>query len=119
MTFRDVLEGIHRDDPAVVAGALLGSDGLVVEEWALVGTFTDISALSAEAAHLFRVAGRISSENGLGRGADLLLAGDAGIMMIRSVNDEYLLLLRAAPNAIPGKCRFLLRRAAASIREIL
>jgi predicted regulator of Ras-like GTPase activity (Roadblock/LC7/MglB family) len=119
MTFRDIIEEIHRKDPGVRSGALVGSDGLTVEEWHAPGDGQDLSALCAEMAQFFREYDRIARENGLGEGREVSLAGDSGRVFIHRVSADYLLTVVATTAVIPGKCRFLLRQAARRSREIL
>jgi len=119
MTFRDIIEEIYRKDPAVTSGAIVGSDGLTVEEWHAPDDSQDLSALCAEAAQLFRESDRIASENGLGEGQEVFFAGDRGRVFVQRVSDGYLLAVVTSSGIIPGRCRFLLRQAARRAREIL
>lgn len=119
MTFRDLIEEMHRQDASIRAGALAGLDGLPVEEWQVSPQAHDVPALCAEMAQFFREAGRIACENGLGGASEMLLAGDLGMILIRKVTEDYFLLLIADPGAVPGKCRFYLRRGARRAREML
>ena len=119
MTFRNLIEGMHRMDASIRGGALAGLDGLPVEEWQVSPPAHDVSALCAEMAQFFREAARIAGENGLGGATEMLLAGDEGMVLVRKVTEDYLLLLVAEPGAVPGKCRFHLRRGARQAREML
>lgn len=119
MTFRDIIEEMHRKDPAVTSGAIVGADGLTVEEWHAPGDTQDLSALCAEAAQFFRESDRISVENGLGEGEELFLGGERGRVFIQRVASGYLLAVVTSCAIIPGRCRFLLRQAARRAREIL
>jgi predicted regulator of Ras-like GTPase activity (Roadblock/LC7/MglB family) len=119
MTFRDLIEAMHRQDASIRGGALAGLDGLPVEEWQVSPPDHDFSALCAEIAQFFREGGRITGENGLGGASEMLLAGEQGMVLVRKVTEDYLLLLVADPGAVPGKCRFFLRRGARRAREML
>jgi len=119
MSFREIIEGMHAKDGRVRGGAVTGSDGLPVEEWAAAPGLHDLSALCAEMAQLFRESSRISRENGLGDCSEVMMAGERGQVYFRRVAEEYFLLLVADPDAIPGKCRFLLRQGASRAREML
>lgn len=119
MSFRDLIEGMHRQDAAIRGGALAGLDGLPVEEWQVSPPAHDFPALCAEIAQFFREGGRIAGENGLGGASEMLLAGERGMVLVRKVTEDYLLLLIAEPGAVPGKCRFTLRRGARRAREML
>lgn len=119
MSFREIIEGIHAKERTVRGGALTGSDGLVVEEWAAGPGLHDLSALCAEMAQCFKESARISRENGLGECSEISMTGGRGHVYFRRVAGEYYLLLVTDPQAIPGKCRFLLRQGASRAREIL
>jgi len=119
MTFRDIIEEMNKRDSAVTSGAVVGSDGLTVEEWHAPGDSQDLSALCAEAAQFFRESERISSENGLGEGREVFFAGDQGCVFVHRVADGYLMAVVASNGVIPGRCRFLLRQAVLRAQEIL
>ena len=118
MTFRDIIEGMHRKEPAIRGGALAGSDGLAVEEWSASGGL-DLSALCAEMVQFFKESGRVAGGQGLGGTSEVFIGGKDGFLFLQSVTADYYLLLVAAPGAIPGKCRFLLRQGASRAREML
>jgi predicted regulator of Ras-like GTPase activity (Roadblock/LC7/MglB family) len=119
MRFRDIIEEMHRRDPAIRGGALCGSDGLVVEEWLRARNECDMAALCAEASLLFRSAERTADENGLGPARELTLATAEGLLFVHRVDDEYQLVVLTEPGAIPGKWRFLLGQGARTARGIL
>lgn len=119
MTFHDIIEEMHKKDPSVTSGAIVGSDGLTIDEWHAPGDSQDLSALCAEAAQFFRESDRIAVENGLGEGQELSFAGDRGRVFMQRVANGYLLTIVTSGGAIPGRCRFLLRQAARRAREIL
>jgi predicted regulator of Ras-like GTPase activity (Roadblock/LC7/MglB family) len=119
MTFRDIIEEMHKKDPGVTSGALVGADGLTVEEWHAPGDRQDLPALCAEAAQVFRESDRIASENGLGEGRELCLDGERGRLFVHRVTAEYVLAVVTGTTVVPGKCRFLLGQAARKAREIL
>ena len=112
MAFREIIEQMHRADPGIRAGALAGSDGLVVEEWHSGRDESDLFALCAEMSRQFRESERIAAENGLGESDELTLSAAGGLLFLRKVSEEYFFLVVTDPGAIPGKWRFLLRQAA-------
>lgn len=119
MTFLEIFEEMHRKDRGVLSGALTGVDGLTVEEWRAPGCDRDLSALCAEFVQFFRESDRIAAENGLGAAEEVHLHGDRAQVFIRKVAADYFLVIVTEPGTVPGKCRFLLRRAARQTREIL
>jgi len=119
MTFRDVIEGMHVKDPGVRAGALVGEDGLTVEEWHAPADECDLPALCAEIVRFFRESDRIATENGLGEAGEIYLAGERALVFVRRVAQDYFLVVVTTTGTVPGKCRFLLRQAARQAREML
>lgn len=119
MSFRDLFEGMYRSDPSIRGGALVGADGLVVEEWQVSRRPHDLPALCAEMGQFFKESGRIAGENGLGRAGEVLIAGDEGLVLVRRVTEEYLILLVAEPDAVAGRCRYHLRQGARRAKEML
>ena len=118
MTFRDIIEGMHRRESLIRGGALAGSDGLAVEEWSTAAGL-DLPALCAEMVQFFKESMRVAGEHGLGGASEVFIAGEDGQVFFQRVTADYYLLLVAAPGAVPGKCRFLLRQGASRAREML
>jgi len=110
---------MHRKDASIRGGALAGADGLAVEEWQTSPQRHDLSALCAEMVQFFKESGRIAGEYGMGPAAEVFLAGDRGLVFVRRVTEDYVLLLVADPEAVPGKCRFFLRQGARRAKEML
>jgi len=112
MTFRDIIEAMHRKDPGVKAGALVGADGLTVEEWHAPADDRDLSGLCAEIVQFFRESDRIAGDYSLGATQEVFLAGDRAQTFVRRVTADYFLVIVTTTGTVPGKCRFLLRQAA-------
>jgi predicted regulator of Ras-like GTPase activity (Roadblock/LC7/MglB family) len=110
---------MHKSDASIRGGALSGSDGLAVEEWQVSPQGYDLPALCAEMAQFYRESSRIAEENGLGNSAEVFVACDQGMVFVRRVTKDYLLLLVADPDAVAGKCRFHLRQGARRAKEML
>lgn len=119
MSFRDLIEGMHKKDPGIRGGALAGSDGLAVDEWQVSPNLLDLSALCAEIAQFFKESGRITGENGLGNAREVFVAGEHGSIFAARVDGDYILLLVADPASVPGKCRFQMRQSARRAKELL
>jgi predicted regulator of Ras-like GTPase activity (Roadblock/LC7/MglB family) len=119
MSFRELIEEMHRKDPSILGGALAGSDGLTVEEWRSDGDGGDIPALCAELVHLYKDADRVALENGLGGVQEFHMTAGAGQVCLRKVTDDYFLVIVAKDDAVAGRCRFLLRQGARRARELL
>jgi predicted regulator of Ras-like GTPase activity (Roadblock/LC7/MglB family) len=119
MAFREIIEQMHRFDPAIRGGALAGADGLTVEEWHAGAGGVDLSALCAEMVQIFKESGRVAAENGLGEASEFTMTTADGMIFLHRVTAEYFFLVVTDPGAIPGKWRFLLRQGARHARAAL
>ena len=130
MSFASVLRTIVNECGGGVGAALLGSDGIAIEQveaTALPASFAgDASAVADEVAALGVEFGRILDEarkaaDSLGGGSveEACLSMTRFWVLLRAVGDEAFLVLVLAPDGNLGKARFLMRRHLAELREQL
>jgi predicted regulator of Ras-like GTPase activity (Roadblock/LC7/MglB family) len=130
MSFASILRTIVDGSGGGVGAALLGSDGIAIEQveaLALPASFAgDASAVADEVAALGVEFGRILDEarkaaDSLGGGAveEACLSMTRFWVLLRAVGDEAFLVLVLAPDGNLGKARFLMRRHLAELREQL
>ena len=130
MSFASVLRTIVDECGGGVGAALLGSDGIAIEQveaTALPASFAgDASAVADEVAALGVEFGRILDE--ARKAADAAAAGatlELGVrterfhMLLHAVDRETYLVLVLAPEGNVGKGRYLLRRQLLAIRQEL
>jgi len=130
MSFASVLRSIVDECGGGVGAALLGSDGIAIEQVearALPASFAgDAAGVAEEVAALGVEFGRILEEarkaaDSLGGGAveEACLRMTRFWVLLRSVDEDAFLVLVLAPDGNLGKARFLLRSRLAELREQL
>lgn len=110
MSFTDTLSGlVHRVDGAVSA-MIIGTDGILVEEFALE-KILDLNALGAETSQMMKDI-KFAAENlGLGEAKEFSVISDLCGVIMRKINDDYFLALVIRPDGNYGKGRFVMRTA--------
>jgi predicted regulator of Ras-like GTPase activity (Roadblock/LC7/MglB family) len=130
MSFASVLRAIVDECGGGVGAALLGSDGIAIEQVqarALPEAFArDAAGVGEEVAALGVEFGRILEEarkaaDSLGGGAveEACLRMTRCWVLLRGVDAETFLVLVLAPDGNLGKARFLVRRHLAELRDQL
>lgn len=122
MSFDLILQAILEDCGHGLGVALMGSDGIPIDQVEVAGA----ASLDIDPVALGVEFGRILSETR--KAADAVAAGELEELSVRAthfwlvlrmIDDENFLLLALAPEGNIGKARFVLRRHAASIRAEL
>ncbi len=120
MSLGETLDRIVRDLGAVRGVALVGMDGIVVEE-RCPDAGVDLPALGAELCGLIKTVERSAQESGIGGGRELgpqelSLGFSRDRVLARRLTPEYFALLVLAGDGNYGKGRYLLRREAAALK---
>ncbi|HUK56609.1 MAG TPA: hypothetical protein VLY20_08120 [Nitrospiria bacterium] len=114
----DALQGVIDDLDEARGAALVGMDGIVVEERKHDGQL-DLQALGAEFSGLLRTAGKLGDSVGFGGILELVTSAERSVVVLRQVTAEYFLILVIQADGNLGKARFLLRRAGAQLKTEL
>lgn len=93
----------HLDDVRGIA--LVGTDGLIVEE-IKQDPMVDLAALAAEMSVLTKSLEDTAESGSLGRIRDVQVDASEGIMILAGVGREYFLLLVLRPGGNSGRGRF-------------
>lgn len=109
MSFSDILQRIVDEEKDALGIAVVGTDGIVVEE-RLVAEQIDIASLSAEYSSLLKDIDRISDSLKFGTVKEIVIFTDKAIILMKAINKEYFVLFAIRPDGNIGKGRFLLRR---------
>jgi len=126
MTFGEILRQIIDKTPGALAGAVMASDGIPVEEYTLRGADIDLTAVSVEFQRVLeqshKVAGALYGENGGGL-EELILVTTQHQLFFRQIDDEFFVAVALSPDVSPdgmlGKARFLVRSLLNQLREEL
>jgi predicted regulator of Ras-like GTPase activity (Roadblock/LC7/MglB family) len=122
MTFREILAQVIDQTPGALAGAIMGSDGIAVEEYSAEGSDIDLGAVVVEFGGVFgqlrKVAGSLYGEGTDGL-EELVLCTRKHQLLFRAIDDEYLFVVALDPLGMLGKARFLVRSVMEPLRSEL
>ena len=111
MTFRERLEGICSRVEGSLGAVIIAEDGIVVERHAADPSL-DIELASVELAGAARDVRQATAAIGAGELEELIVTNAGRLAVLRLVGPGYYLLLHLAPDALVGRARYELRRAA-------
>ncbi len=110
MGFQDILkDAVERVDGAV-SSMILGSDGILVEEYA-VDKLISLEDLGAEASAMIKDINLAAKDLGLGTAREFSIISDACGIIMRRINAGYYMALVIRPEGNYGKGRFVLKTA--------
>ncbi len=108
MSFSKVLkEAVERVDGAVSC-MILGSDGILVEEYA-VERLLNLEDLGAEASTMIKDINLAAKDLGLGSAREFSIISDKCGIIMRRINSAYYMALVIKPEGNYGKGRFVLK----------
>ena len=123
MTFREILEKIVERTPGAVGGAIMGADGIPVDEYALPRRARgedglDLPALAVEFQSVVEQARKVAgSLDGDGQLHELVLMTTGHQLLFRQIDDEYFVVVALEPTGTLGKARYLVRSLLRELRE--
>jgi predicted regulator of Ras-like GTPase activity (Roadblock/LC7/MglB family) len=118
MSLADTLQQVIDDLEESRGVALVGMDGIVVEERKRDGQL-DLQALGAEFSGLLKTVGKLSDSVGFGGIVELVTSAERSTMILRQVTADYFVIFVIQADGNLGKARFLLRRAAMLLKTEL
>ena len=122
MTFREILEHVVGQTPGALAGAIMGTDGISVEEWATEASEVELSTLTIEFSGVFEQL-RKASGSLYGEGSDALeeviVTTREHVLLFRPIDEEYLFVVALEPLGMVGKARYLVRSVMDELRQEL
>lgn len=122
MTFREILEHVVGQTPGALAGAIMGTDGIPVEEWAAPESDVDLSSLTVEFSGVFDQLRKVSGSIYGGAGdalEELILTTRDHQLLFRPIDEEYLFVVALDPLGMTGKARYLVRSVMDELRREL
>jgi predicted regulator of Ras-like GTPase activity (Roadblock/LC7/MglB family) len=120
MTFMEILARVVDATPGALAGAIMGSDGIAVEDYVRPGARVDLPAVAVEFLAVLEGARKVArSLEADGALEELVLTSRAHTLFFRQVDDEYFLVLALEPSGMLGKARYLVRSLMDELRERL
>lgn len=122
MTFREILTRIVDETPGALAGAIMGRDGIPVDEYEREPEAVDLSAVAVEfeavLAQATKIAGALFAGEGGGLDEVVLVAGGRQLVF-RPVDDEYFIVVALDRTGVLGKARYLMRSVLQEVRDEL
>ena len=119
MSFREHLEQICRDVDGAVACSLMGVDGIEVDTHVAEGADLDLKSLLVEYSGVLRSAKDAAEAHAAGGVAEIAIATDKLLAVVRTVSPEYFMVVALTPDGNFGKARYLLRVTAPKLRSEL
>ena len=127
MTFQDVLSRVVDDTPGAIAAAIMGGDGIPVDEYSAddlegSGEILDLPSVAVEFQRVVedarKVTGALYEENG-GDLEEIVLITTNHQLLFRQVDDEYFVVVALHPTGMLGKARYRIRTLLDELREEL
>ena len=116
MSFSEILKGITQDIKGAKGAAVVGMDGIVVDEY-LVSPDADMQSLSAEYGNILKEVQQASHSLQLGSASEFAVMTDTTGLVIRRINKDYFLTLLISQNTGLGKGRFKAKIAAMRLEK--
>lgn len=124
MTFREVLAKIVDGTPGALAGAIMGSDGIPIDEYGTAGSRLDLASVAIEFERVLdqarKVAGALfGGERPQGALEELVLMTPGLQLLFRQIDPEYFLVVALERTGSLGKARYLVRTVLHDLQEAL
>jgi predicted regulator of Ras-like GTPase activity (Roadblock/LC7/MglB family) len=119
MSFREHLEQVCRNVDGAVACSLMGVDGIEVDTHVAGGGDLDVKSLLVEYSGVLRSAREAAAAHEAGGVAEIAIATDRLLALVRTVTPEYFMVVALAPDGNYGKARYLLRVTAPKLESEL
>ncbi len=118
MSLSDILMGIIGELEGSRGVAVVGMDGILVEEQKRDGEL-DLQTLGAEFSGLLRSSEKAFESVEAGEVVEIMMKAARSLLLLRRVTPEYFVMLVLHPDGNLGKGRFLLRRAGVDLKPEL
>lgn len=120
MTFREMLATVVDRTPGAVAGAIMGDDGLAVEEYAPRPGRVELAAAAVEFQPVLAAARKIAgAQESAAELEELILTTAKYQLLFRQLDDEYFLAIAFDSDGTLGKARYLVGTLLRDLREEL
>ncbi len=122
MTFLEILTTVVEGTPGALAGAIMASDGIPVEEHVREGADVDLAALAVEFQRVLEQSNKVAGA--LYRGEDealreliLIMAGHQ--ILFRVIDSDFFIVVALTPGGSLGKARYLIRTVLHQLKDAL
>ena len=122
MTFREILALVVDGTPGALAGAIMGADGIPVDEYQASGSNVDLTAIAVEFEGVLeqarKVTGAVFGDRG-GALEELVLTTGGPQLLFRHVDGEYFMVVALESTGSLGKARYLVRSVLQKVQQEL
>ena len=117
--FKEILQDLVDRADGGVAGLLMASDGIAIDQYSKVDGPFDIESVGMEYSVVLKGMQRASEMLDAGSTKEVSVETERLTTVVRMLSDEYFVALALEPNANVGKARYLLRVSAPQLIENL
>jgi len=117
--FKEILQDLVDRTDGGVAGLLMASDGIAIDQYSTGDGPFDIEAVGMEYSVVLKGVQRAGEMLDTGGTNEVSVKTERLTTVVRMLTDEYFVALAVAPGGNVGKARFLLRTSAAKLLENL
>jgi predicted regulator of Ras-like GTPase activity (Roadblock/LC7/MglB family) len=117
--FKEILQDLVDRTDGGVAGLLMASDGIAIDQYSNGDGPFDIEAVGMEYSVVLKGVQRAGEMLDTGSTNEVSVQTERLTTVVRMLTDEYFVALAVAPGGNVGKARFLLRTSAPKLLENL
>lgn len=121
MTFREILERVVGQTPGALAGAIMGTDGIPIEEYNVSGADIDLNALTIEFGAVIQQLRKVSASlyGEVDALEEIVLGTREHQLLFCPIDDDYVFVVALEPLGMVGKVRYLIRSVMQELRREL
>lgn len=119
MSFKAALKGLVESTAGAIGASIMGYDGIPIDDYLPTSVDFDVQLLVVEYANLMKEVRQTIDVLKTGSMEEMCVTTAKVKVLVRTVNDEFFLLLLLAPDGNYGKGRYLLRQEAPRLSELL
>jgi len=117
--FREMLQDLVERTDGAVAGLLMASDGIAIDQYSKVDGPFDIESVGMEYTVVLKGMQRAAEMLDTGTTSEMSVKTERLTTVVRLLTDEYFVALTLEPGGNVGKARYLLRVSAPELIENL
>lgn len=117
--FREILQDLVERTDGGVAGLLMASDGIAIDQYSTGESPFDIESVGMEYSVVLKGVQRAAEMLDAGETEEVSVRTERLTTVVRMLTDEYFVALAVEPGGNLGKARYLLRTSAPTIIENL
>ena len=112
MGFREILKEVVDGSEGATGITLVATDGMPVDQYVPEGADCDVDTVCVEYRKLFDEIKQASEVLSLGDVEDVTISSQGTKVLLQLVTKDYFIALILTPDAVAGRARYLLKRAA-------